>query len=91
MGVEDPALQEWAERIGKARRRVLELSPEDQRRGAQLCGRYHTLADACKVLRGDAALSERRRVELLEELEELRDEFQVEFRAFGEAKGIPEL
>ncbi len=70
---------------------MLELPPEERKRGAQLCHRYLTLAAACTLVVGEGPVSERRRAELLEDLERLREEAEADLRTYEAEVGIPEM
>lgn len=83
---------EWCVRLGEARRRVVQLPLEKRERGAQLNRRFYALLDACEELRGgQRILTENRRQDTLEILEDLRYEIEEEFQRFREEHGIPDV
>ena len=79
----------WGERVGAARRKVLELEPDERREGARLADRYLVLSMACRELAGETNRSAEGRAEILEDLENLRGEFYTEFTRFSEEMGVP--
>ncbi len=85
-------LEQWAQRVEGARRKIEALSPAEQEQGARFTARYWALNAAVKELRGEQRISsEDYRDGVVGALEELRDEIGAEFRAWQEARDIPEF
>ncbi len=73
---------------GNARRRVLELTPEQQQEGVRLLRRADALNYAYCALEADDWPSTEYKADMLETLGALRDEARAEFRRFREEMGV---
>ena len=81
----------YGERAAAARRRVLELAPEQQQHGTRLLRRSDALGIAYAALLEQEWPHEDNKRETLAALAELRDGAKAEFRRFREEMGVPAL
>lgn len=84
-------LSPYMDRVAAVRRKVLELTPEQQEHGARLLRRSDALGIAYAAVLEEEWRHEDNKRETLAILAELRDEAKAEFRRFREEMGVPAL